>query len=278
MMAKESVKRRAESDEGISYTEFSYPLLQSFDFLVLYDRFKCTVQIGGSDQRGNITSGMDLIRRVRAARAHGLVLPLLMTAAGTKFGKTEAGSVWLDAQLTKPYEFYQFWLNTDDRDAVKYLKFFTFLSQARIGELEAAMRDEPGRRDAQRELAREVTRLVHGETGVCDAESAAQALFGGDVTVMSAAQLLEVFANVPSRTITYDRDGWRLVSLLTESGVTSSNSEATKLIRGGGIYINDRRITDEKERLSPAQAIEGQLFVVRKGKRDNFLIRIAQQG
>jgi tyrosyl-tRNA synthetase len=276
MMAKESVKRRAEADEGISYTEFSYPLLQSFDFLVLYDRFKCTVQIGGSDQWGNITSGMDLIRRVRAARAHGLVLPLLMTSAGTKFGKTEAGSVWLDAQLTKPYEFYQFWLNTDDRDAMRYLKFFTFLSQARIGELEAAMRDEPERRDAQRELAREVTRLVHGETGVRDAESAAQALFAADVTVMSAAQLLEVFANVPSRTITYDREGWRLVSLLTESGVTSSNSEATKLIRGGGIYVNDRRITDEKERLRPAQAIEGQLFVVRKGKKDNFLIRIAQ--
>jgi tyrosyl-tRNA synthetase len=278
MMAKESVKRRVDSEEGISYTEFSYPLLQSYDFLVLYDRFKCTVQVGGSDQWGNITSGMDLIRRARGGKAHGLVLPLLMTAAGTKFGKTEAGSVWLDPQLTKPYEFYQFWLNTDDRDAVMHLRFFTSLSRDRIAELEIAMRDEPERRHGQRELAREVTRMVHGDAAVRDAESAAAALFGGDVARMSVAQLLEVFAKVPSRTIDYDPEGWKLVGLLTESGVTTSNSEATKLIRGGGIYVNDRRVTNEKERLSPAQAIEGQLFVVRKGKKDNFLIRIERSG
>ena len=275
MMAKESVKRRVEGAEGISYTEFSYPLLQSYDFLVLYDRFKCTLQVGGSDQWGNITAGMDLIRRVRGGKAHGLVFPLLMTTAGTKFGKTEAGSVWLDAQLTSPYEFYQFWLNVDDRDAVKYLKFFTFLPQERIGALEAAVKEEPERRAAQRELAREVTRIVHGDAAVADAESAAHALFSGDIAAMSVAQLLEVFSKVPSRTVSYAPDGWRLVGLLTESGVTASNSEATKLIRGGGIYVNDRRITDEKERLNPAQAIEGQLFVVRKGKKEYFLIRIA---
>ena len=277
MMAKESVKRRVDSEEGISYTEFSYPLLQSYDFLVLFDRFKCTVQIGGSDQWGNITSGMDLIRRVRGGKAHGLVLPLLMTAAGTKFGKTEAGSVWLDAELTKPYEFYQFWLNVDDRDAVKYLKFFTFLPQPRIAELEAATSGHPERRIAQRELAREVTRIVHGDGAVREAESASQALFGGEIGTLSVSQLLEVFANVPSRTVTYDPDGWRLVGLLTESGVTASNSEATKLIRGGGIYVNDRRILDEKERLRPDQAIGGELFVVRKGKKDHFLVRIADR-
>jgi tyrosyl-tRNA synthetase len=274
MMAKESVKRRIESEDGISYTEFSYPLLQSYDFLVLHDRFACTLQVGGSDQWGNITAGMDLIRRVRGAKAHGLVMPLLMTASGTKFGKTEAGSVWLDARLTTPYEFYQFWLNADDRDAVKYLKFFTFLSEERIAELGADTAREPERRHAQRELAREVTRLVHGDTSVREAEAAAQALFSGDISTMSANQLLEVFANVPSRTVSYDPGGWRLVGLLTESGVTASNSEATKLIRGGGIYINDRRVTDEKEQLTPAHAIEGQVFVVRKGKKDNFLIRI----
>lgn len=278
MMAKDAIKRRVEGDEGISYTEFSYPLLQSYDFLVLHDRFGCTLQIGGSDQWGNITAGMDLIRRVRGARAYGLVSPLLMTAAGTKFGKTEAGTIWLDAEQTKPYEFYQFWLNSDDRDAVRYLKFFTFLDAARIGELEAASAREPEKRHAQRQLAREVTRLVHGDAAAREAEAASEKLFGGDVTAMSVAELLSVFANVPSRNLAPRPDGWRLVTLLTEVGLTASNSEATRLIRSGGIYVNERRITDEKERLSPEQAIEGQLFVVRKGKKENFLIRITPAG
>ncbi len=276
MMAKESVKRRLEGEDGISYTEFSYPLLQAYDFLMLHDRFNCRVQLGGSDQWGNITAGMDLIRRVRGSKAYGLVLPLLMTAAGTKFGKTEAGSVWLDPGLTKPFEFYQFWLNADDRDAVRYLKFFTFLTEPRIAELEAASAREPERRHAQRELAREVTRLVHGEEGARDAETAAAKLFSGHLAGMSVAQLMEVFPNVPSKTVPFQSEGWRLTGLLTDAGVTASNGEATRLIRSGGIYVNDKRITDEKERLSPDQAIEGQLFVVRKGKRDNFLIRISR--
>jgi tyrosyl-tRNA synthetase len=274
MTAKESVKRRIESDEGISYTEFSYPLLQSYDFLILYDRFSCTVQIGGSDQWGNITAGMDLIRRVRGGKAHGLVLPLLMTAAGTKFGKTEAGSVWLDPKLTKPYEFYQFWLNTDDRDAVRYLKFFTFLDPSRISELEAATMQEPEKRHAQLELARQVTALVHGEAVVRDAEAASRKLFGGDVASMSVNELLQVFPNVPSTSTAYVADGWPIVEFLSSTGVASSKGEATRLIRGGGIYINDRRVTDEKLRLRPDEAIEGQLFVVRKGKKDNYLVRI----
>lgn len=274
MTAKESVRRRIESDEGISYTEFSYPLLQSYDFLILYDRYSCTVQIGGSDQWGNITTGMDLIRRVRGGKAYGLVLPLLMTAAGTKFGKTEAGSVWLDPNLTSPYEFYQFWLNADDRDVGRYLRFFTFLDRSRIEELETAGAREPEKRHPQRELAREVTGLVHGQPAVHAAEAAAEKLFGGDVSAMSARELLDVFANVPSKTIARREDGWRLANLLTDVGVTGSNSEATRLIRSGGIYVNERRITDEKERVSAAEAIEGQLFVIRKGKRDNFLIRI----
>jgi tyrosyl-tRNA synthetase len=275
MMAKEAVKRRLEGEDGISYTEFSYPLLQAYDFLMLYDRLDCTLQVGGSDQWGNITAGMDLIRRVRGgAKAYGLVTPLLMTAAGTKFGKTEAGSIWLDPELTRPFEFYQFWFNSDDRDAVKYLKFFTFLPEPRIAELEAAAAREPERRHVQRELAREITRLVHGDAALRDAEIAADKLFGGDVSAMSVQQLMEVFPNVPSTTVAYEADGWRLPVLLTDAGVTTSNGEATRLIRSGGIYVNDRRITDDKERLSPEQAIEGQLFVIRRGKRDNFLIRI----
>jgi tyrosyl-tRNA synthetase len=274
MIAKESVKRRIEGADGISYTEFSYPLLQSYDYLVLHDRFSCTLQIGGSDQWGNITAGMDLIRRVRAAKVHGLVLPLLMTAAGTKFGKTEAGSVWLDSRLTSPYEFYQFWLNTDDRDAVTYLKFFTFLDRARIGELEAAAAAEPEGRHPQRELAREVTRQVHGDAAVQQAEAAADVLFGGDVSRLSLEQLAQVFPDVPSSTLAHTPAGWPIVELLVMSGVTASKGEATRLIRSGGIYVNSRRITDEKQRILPDQAVEGQLFVVRKGKRDNFLVRI----
>ena len=276
MMAKESVKRRVESQDGISYTEFSYPLLQSYDFLVLYDRFDCTLQVGGSDQWGNITAGMDLIRRVRGAKARGLVLPLLMTASGAKFGKTEAGTIWLDPELTRPYEFYQFWLNADDRDAVKYLKFFTYLPQERIAELDAATAREPERRLAQRELAQQVTSLVHGEAAVRDAEAAAQTLFSGDIAGMSVSQLLQVFPNVPSATTAFASDGWPIVELLASSRVTPSKGEATRLIRSGGIYVNNRRITDEKLRLRPEDAVEGELFVVRKGKRDNFLIRIVR--
>jgi tyrosyl-tRNA synthetase len=274
MMAKEAVKRRVEGEDGISYTEFSYPLLQSYDFLVLFERFGCTMQIGGSDQWGNITAGMDLIRRVCGGKAYGLVSPLLMTAAGTKFGKTEAGAVWLDAALTKPYEFYQFWLNTDDRDVARHLRFFTFLDTARIEELESVTEREPERRHAQRELARAVTSLVHGGEAVRDAEAAAAALFSGNLAALTVTQLLEVFANVPSRAVMLQEDGWRLASLLTEVGLSSSNSEAMRLIKSGGIYVNERRVTDDKERLRAEQAIEGQVFVIRKGKRDNVLVRI----
>jgi tyrosyl-tRNA synthetase len=276
MLAKESVKRRIESEDGITYTEFSYALLQAYDFVELFDRFNCTLQMGGSDQWGNITAGMDLIRRVRGAKAHGLVLPLITTASGTKFGKTESGTIWLDPALTKPYEFYQFWLNSDDRDAVRYLKFFTFLNRPEIEELERMTASEPERRQAQRKLAQEVTRLVHGDDAVRDAEAAAQKLFSGTIASMSIAELLQVFPNVPSTTTKYAGEGWPIVEFLASSGVAASKSEATRLIRGGGIYINDERVTDEKFRLLPERAIEGQLFVVRKGKKDNYLVRLVR--
>jgi tyrosyl-tRNA synthetase len=276
MLAKESVKRRLASEDGISYTEFSYSLLQAFDYLKLFEAYGCTLQLGGSDQWGNIVAGCDLIRRLRGGKAHGLVMPLLMTSRGTKFGKTESGAVWLDPMLTRPYDFYQFWLNADDRDAGAYLRFFTLLDAPRVAELDEAIVREPGRRIAQRELAREVTRLIHGSEAVRDAEVAAAKLFGGTVSSMSVSELLAVFPNVPSATLAYVSAGWPLIDLLATTGVASSKSEATRLIRSGGISVNDRRVTDEKERLLVEQAIEGQVFLIRKGKKDHFLLRIAR--
>ena len=274
MLAKESVRRRIDSEDGITYTEFSYSLLQAYDFLELYDRFGCTLQMGGSDQWGNITAGMDLIRRLRAGKAHGLVVPLITTASGTKFGKTESGTIWLDPVLTTPYQFYQFWLQTEDRDVVRYLKFFTFLDAPTIAALEKSVADAPEARDAQRALARDVTRRVHGEDALTDAEAAAHALFADRISLLTAKQVEQALVGVPATTIARTAEGWLIVDLLVISGVTKSKSEATRLIRGGGLSINDQRVTDEKARVTVDQAIEGRLFVIRKGKRDYFLVRI----
>jgi tyrosyl-tRNA synthetase len=230
--------------------------------------------MGGSDQWGNITAGMDLIRRLRGGKAHGLVMPLITTSSGVKFGKTESGTIWLDPVLTSPYQFYQFWLNAEDQDAVRYLRFFTFLGREEIVALEDAGRREPDKRHSQRALAREVTRLVHGETAVAEAESAATALFADRLASLNAAQIEQMLGGVPSATVMMSPGGWPVTELLTKAGVTKSKSEAQRLIKGGGISINDRRITDEKEQITIEQAIEGRLFVVRKGKRDYFLVRI----
>jgi tyrosyl-tRNA synthetase len=274
LLAKESVKRRIESEEGITYTEFSYSLLQAYDFLELYDRYGCTLQMGGSDQWGNITAGMDLIRRVRGGKAHGLVLPLIATASGTKFGKTEAGTIWLDPDLTTPYQFYQFWLNVDDRDAVRYLRFFTFLEAKQIVELDAAGHKEPEKRHPQRALAREVTRLVHGEAAVAAAEGAAHALFTDRLSTLSAAEVEKTLPGVPSAEVSSSAEGWYVAEMLVVAGAAASRSEAQRLIKGGGVSINDRRIAAEKERLTIEQAIEGKLFVIRRGKRDYFLVKL----
>jgi len=270
LLAKEAIKRRIEG-EGISYTEFSYPLLQAYDYLELYRRHRCTLQMGGSDQWGNITAGMDLIRRVEGARVHALVLPLITTASGTKFGKTEAGTIWLDPELTTPYEFYQFWLNTDDRDAARYLKFFTFLDAPRIVELEAATASEPEKRHAQRELAREVTTAVHGAEAVRAAEASAASVFREELT---GSELDAIFGSVPSSETTFAADGWPMPAFLTANNITSSNSEAVRLIRGGGISINNRKIASEKDRLLPQDAIDARYFLVKKGKKERFLVRI----
>ncbi|HEX3083214.1 MAG TPA: tyrosine--tRNA ligase, partial [Pyrinomonadaceae bacterium] len=201
LIGKEAIKRRLESDEGISFTEFSYPLLQAYDFLVLHDRYKCNLQMGGSDQWGNIVAGVDLIRRLRGTRAHGLVFPLVTTSAGVKFGKTEAGAVWLDAKLTSPYRFYQFWLNTDDRDVITYLKFFTWLSKDELDELDERVKTAPEKRAAQKRLAREVTAMLHGETQLQKAARASEVLFGKEISGLTVSEILDIFADVPSTEI-----------------------------------------------------------------------------
>jgi tyrosyl-tRNA synthetase len=277
MLAKESVKRRVESEDGISFTEFTYLMLQAYDFVMLYDRYGCRLQLGGSDQWGNIVAGCDLIRKLRGAPAYGLVLPLVTTAAGTKFGKTEAGTVWLDPGRTSPYRFYQFWLHADDRDAITYLKYFTFLSREEIGELEAATTTAPERREAQRRLAREVTALVHGAEAVTAAERGASVLFDPGVTALPLETILAVAGDVPSAVVAADRltgDGLPLVDLLASAGVAGSKSEAIRLIRSGGIYVNNERIADQRLRLTMAWAIHGQLLIIRRGQKQNFLIRV----
>src|SRR5438128_2004370 len=240
MLQKESVNRRLESEEGISYTEFSYLLLQARDFLELFDRFGCTVQLGGSDQWGNITAGIDLIRKLRARKAHGLVMPLVTTASGTKFGKTEAGTVWLDPARTSPFKFYQFWLNTDDRDVIAYLKYFTFLDRDAVAALEDATKRAAERREAQRALAREVTALVHGAEQVARAEHASGLLFGEDIATLAVDDVLAVFDDVPSTELPADAfaaGGIAVVDLVARAQLAPSKGEARRLVQSGGIYV-----------------------------------------
>lgn len=276
MLQKESVNRRLESEEGISYTEFSYLLLQARDFVELFDRHGCTLQMGGSDQWGNITAGIDLIRKLRGAKAHGLVWPLLKTSSGTKFGKTETGTVWLDAGRTSPFKFYQFWLNTDDRDVVAHLKYFTFLERAEIERLDSATRERPEQREAQRVLAREVTSLVHGAEQTSRAEHASSLLFGEDITTLSADEVLAVFGDVPSTALAAGElaNGIGIVDLVARTGLAPSKSEARRLVQSGGVYVNNRRMSDPQARLAASDAIDGQLFVVRKGQRQNHVVRL----
>ena len=277
MLAKESVKRRFEEGDGISFTEFSYMLLQSYDFLVLHDRYGCTLQMGGSDQWGNIVAGTELIRRMRAAKGYGLVFPLVTTSAGVKFGKTEAGSVWLDPKLTSPYRFYQFWINIDDGDVVQYLKFFTMLDQQAIAELEHMVVVSPEKREAQKRLAEEVTRTVHGESNLRKAIQASQVLFGGEIEDLSASDVLDIFAEVPSSEVARDAftvDGVSLVDLVITCGFATSKGAARRLIEDGGIYINNRRVSDVEATIGLSTLIEGQYLVLRKGARNYHLVRI----
>ena len=230
--------------------------------------------MGGSDQWGNITAGCDLIRKLRGAKAHALVMPLVTTSAGVKFGKTEAGAVWLDPERTSPFHFYQFWLNTDDRDAVRYLKFFTFLAREPIEELARVTAESPDRREAQRALAREVTALVHGRDQVERAERAAAVLFSETLTDARVDDVLMVFADAPSTELSLPADGIALVELLAHVKLAASRSEATRLVRSGGVYVNNARATDEKLRLHRSDAIGGEVILLRKGRRDQHVVRI----
>jgi tyrosyl-tRNA synthetase len=274
MMQKESVARRLESEEGISYTEFSYLVLQAYDYLQLFDRYGCTLQMGGSDQWGNITAGIELIRKLRGQKAHGLVWPLMTTASGVKFGKTEAGAVWLDPVRTSPFHFYQFWLNTDDRDVDRYLKCFTFLSRDDIDALARATVEKPEARDAQRALAREVTALVHGADQVTRAERAASVLFTDNLTAADVEDVLMVLGDAPSTEVTLPDRGISLVELLATVRLASSRSEATRLIKSGGVYVNNVRATDERAQLTSGDAIAGQVIVLRKGRREQHVVKL----
>jgi tyrosyl-tRNA synthetase len=279
LMAKEAVNRRFDSLDGISFTEFSYPLLQAYDYLELYDRYGCTLQMGGSDQWGNILAGTDLIRKLRNRKAHGLVFPLITTSSGLKFGKTEAGAVWLDPKLTAPYRFYQFWLNTDDRDAITYLKFFTWLSQEEVEALEESVRAEPEQRKAQKELARHVTTLVHGETELEKALRASEVLFGKEISGLSVQEILDIFADVPSTELErskLDGDGFTLGDALVAAGLAPSKGEAKRLVQGGGVCVNNRRADDVRKAISTSEFIDGQVLVLRKGAKHYHLIRLVK--
>ncbi len=276
MLAKESVKRRYEEGDGISFAEFSYMLLQAYDFVELFDRYHCALQMGGSDQWGNIVAGTELIRKLRGARGYGMVFPLVTTSAGVKFGKTEAGTIWLDANLTSPFRFYQFWINTDDRDAIKYLKFFTMLNQEEIADLEAAMEGAPEKRVAQRRLAQEVTRMVHGENELRKAMQASQVLFGGEIADLDARDVLDIFAEVPSSDLaatSFAGEGLPIVDAVIACGYATSRGAARRLIEGGGIYVNNRRVSDAQALLDHSLLIEGRYLVMRKGAREYHLIR-----
>jgi len=269
MIRKDSVRSRLEGrEQGISFTEFSYMLLQAYDFVHLFRAFGCRLQMGGTDQWGNITEGVDLIRRLEGAAAYGLVWPLVTKADGSKFGKTEGGTVWLDPAKTSPYQFFQFWIRTDDRDVGRYLRQFTFVPRPEVEELDVAVAERPERRAAQQRLALEVTTLVHGADEAARAQRAAAVLFTEGISDLDERSLLDVLADAPSVDIA---PGTTLVGALTASGLSSSNSDARRSIDGGGVSVNnvrqaaDRAITDD-------DLLHGRFVVLRRGKREHRLL------
>ncbi|MGI9324544.1 MAG: tyrosine--tRNA ligase [Pseudomonadales bacterium] len=267
MMQRESIRARLErEDQGISYTEFSYMLLQANDFYELFNQYGCTLQVGGNDQWGNIVSGVDLVRRKCEAQVHALTLPLITKADGTKFGKTAGGSIWLDSAKTSPYTFYQFWLNTADADVVHYLKVFTLLPMAQIQDLEAAVAQAPGQRQAQKRLAEEVTELVHGPEAVAAAKRITEALFTGAVAELAESDLQSLQQDGMSATqVSDERLG--LLSLISSTGLAASNGAARKLVASGGVSVNGEKVTDPSLELDWTNALYGRFYVLRKGKK-----------
>lgn len=271
MLAKDSVESRLAS--GLSFTEFSYMILQSYDFLRLFQEEKCRLQIGGSDQWGNITAGLEFIRKFgEEERAFGLTIPLVTKSDGTKFGKTESGTIWLDAEKTSPYEFYQFWINTDDRDVINFLKYFTFLNHDEINQLEEKLKSEPEKRVAQITLAKEVTKLVHGEAALAQAMKITDALFSGLVSELNVLEIEQGFKDVPSFVMETKEDT-TLIDLLLTAKISPSKRQAREDISNGAIYINGERTTELEKVITEEDRIGNQFVIVRRGKKKYFLIR-----
>jgi tyrosyl-tRNA synthetase len=277
MVAKDSVKSRlSRPDQGISYTEFSYMLLQAYDFLHLFDAYGCRLQLGGSDQWGNITAGIELVRKVRQQQVWGMTTPLVVKADGNKFGKTESGTVWLDADRTSPYQLYQFFLRSEDRVVGTYLRYFTFLDHEVILELDQATATRPERREAHRELARQVCTMVHGAQETERAEQAAAALFGEEVTRLDEQSLLDVFADAPSTSVPRDRldgEGVSLVELMAETKLAPSRGRARTTIEQGGASVNNRREKDVDRSIGVDDLVAGRYVVLRSGKKNYHLVR-----
>jgi tyrosyl-tRNA synthetase len=266
MLAKEAVSARLNSDAGISYTEFSYQILQAMDFLELHRRLGCTLQLGGSDQWGNLTAGTDLIHRVEGTSVHALATPLITKADGTKFGKTESGTVWLDPAMTSPYAFFQFWLNAEDAKVGEYLRVFTFRSRDELAELEKATAERPQAREAQRALARDVTSLVHGSDAASRVEEAARALFGsGDLAALDPSTLADAVAELPRAVL--PRGEHSVVDVLVAAGLAASRSAARRTIAEGGAYVNNRKVTSEDETVGESTLLHGRWLVLRRGRR-----------
>ncbi len=282
MMAKDSVRARLErEDSGISYTEFSYMLLQAYDFVHLFDSYQCQLQIGGSDQWGNITAGIDLGRRMRQAQLHGMTCPLLTKSDGTKMGKTESGAIWLSAERTSPYAFYQYWFNVADEDAGKCLRFLTELGREEIEALDKSREEEPHRRESQRRLAEALTEMVHGPAGLESAQRATQIFFGGEIDTLSDRQLLEIFADVPSQQVSRQRllatEGLNVVDALVEAGLCKSKGEARRVVTQGGAYVNNRRVENSDRALGPDDLASETVMVLRSGKKKYALLRFTDQ-
>ncbi|MEM7132665.1 MAG: tyrosine--tRNA ligase [Chloroflexota bacterium] len=278
MTSKDSVKSRLDRESGLSYTEFSYMLLQAYDFLHLYRTFGCKLQAGGSDQWGNITAGTTLVRKVEGVPVQAVVYPLITRSDGSKFGKTADGdSVWLDPNRTSPYRFYQFFLNTEDDKVLEMLRFYTFLLQEEIGEYEVAVQERPHLREAQKRLAHEVTSLLHGEEGLKKATTATDVFFGGELVGLGAGEVEDIFADVPSGTVekeTLSGEGVPLANLLADVGVAKSRGEARRLLGNGGIYLNNIQVNDPTQGVTLDQSIDGQFMVIRKGKKSYHLVKI----
>ncbi len=277
MLAKDSVRSRMEGEVGISYTEFSYQLLQAFDFFHLRQTLGCELQIGGSDQWGNITAGVDFTRRKLAATVWGWTFPLITKADGSKFGKTESGAVWLDPQRTSPYRFYQFFYNTEDAKVIEYLKIFTFLEREQIESVEAEQSASPGARPAQRALAEQVTTLLHGEAACASAIRASLILFGAEIGDTDEATFMDVVGEVPTVELpigAVEGEGLSLIDALTQSGLCPSRGQARKDVDGGGIYLNNQRCAEAAARISRDDLLFGRYLLLRKGKRQYTVVKV----